>query len=53
MASKIRQNDEVIVLAGKDKGKIGKVKKNLYFKSSRHRPGYKHSKKESEAFTIH
>ena len=25
MAAKIRQNDEVIVLAGKDKGKRGKV----------------------------
>ena len=29
MAAKIRQNDEVIVLAGKDKGKRGKVTKVL------------------------
>ncbi len=29
MAAKIRQNDEVIVLAGKDKGKKGKVTKVL------------------------
>jgi large subunit ribosomal protein L24 len=29
MASKIRQNDEIIVLAGKDKGKTGKVTKVL------------------------
>ncbi len=29
MASKIRRDDEVIVLAGKDKGKIGKVTKVL------------------------
>ncbi|WMY97288.1 MAG: 50S ribosomal protein L24 [Arsenophonus sp.] len=29
MASKIRNNDEVIVLVGKDKGKRGKVKKIL------------------------
>ncbi|VFP83030.1 50S ribosomal protein L24 [Candidatus Erwinia haradaeae] len=27
MAAKIRYNDEVVVLAGKDKGKNGKVKK--------------------------
>jgi large subunit ribosomal protein L24 len=27
MASKIRQDDEVVVLAGKEKGKRGKVKK--------------------------
>ena len=29
MASKNRQNDEIIVLAGKDKGKTGKVTKVL------------------------
>ncbi|WP_286264796.1 50S ribosomal protein L24 [Thalassotalea atypica] len=29
MASKIRLNDEIIVLAGKDKGKTGKVTKVL------------------------
>ncbi|TLU59979.1 50S ribosomal protein L24 [Thalassotalea litorea] len=29
MASKIRQNDEVVILAGKDKGKSGKVTKVL------------------------
>lgn len=29
MAAKIRQNDEVIVLTGKDKGKRGKVTKVL------------------------
>ncbi|MCL1078002.1 50S ribosomal protein L24 [Parashewanella spongiae] len=29
MAAKIRQNDEVIVLAGKDKGKTGKVTRVL------------------------
>ncbi|UJF19474.1 50S ribosomal protein L24 [Vibrio sp. SS-MA-C1-2] len=29
MAAKIRQNDEVIVIAGKDKGKRGKVSKVL------------------------
>ncbi len=29
MAAKIRRNDEVIVLAGKDKGKKGKVTKVL------------------------
>ena len=29
MASKIRRDDEVIVLAGKDKGKTGKVTKVL------------------------
>ncbi|MGL6176100.1 MAG: 50S ribosomal protein L24, partial [Vibrionaceae bacterium] len=29
MAAKIRQNDEVIVLVGKDKGKKGKVTKVL------------------------
>ncbi|KJF79751.1 50S ribosomal protein L24 [Photobacterium angustum] len=29
MAAKIRQNDEVIILAGKDKGKTGKVTKVL------------------------
>ena len=29
MAAKIRQNDEVIVLAGKSKGKRGKVTKVL------------------------
>lgn len=29
MAAKIRRNDEVIVLAGKDKGKRGKVSKVL------------------------
>ncbi len=29
MAAKIRSNDEVIVIAGKDKGKIGKVTKVL------------------------
>ncbi len=29
MAAKIRRNDEVIVLAGKDKGKRGKVTKVL------------------------
>lgn len=32
MNNKIRKNDEVIVLAGKDKGKIGKVKKVLFKK---------------------
>ncbi|EAS62307.1 50S ribosomal protein L24 [Photobacterium angustum] len=29
MAAKIRQNDEVIILVGKDKGKTGKVTKVL------------------------
>ncbi|CEO37974.1 50S ribosomal protein L24 [Photobacterium kishitanii] len=29
MAAKIRRNDEVIILAGKDKGKTGKVTKVL------------------------
>ncbi|MDG1732236.1 MAG: 50S ribosomal protein L24 [Thalassotalea sp.] len=29
MASKIRQNDEVVILAGKDKGKSGKITKVL------------------------
>ena len=29
MANKIRRDDEVVVLAGKDKGKTGKVKKVL------------------------
>lgn len=29
MAAKIRRNDEVIILAGKDKGKIGKITKVL------------------------
>ena len=29
MANKIRRDDEVVVLAGKDKGKLGKVKKVL------------------------
>ncbi len=29
MAAKIRRNDEVIILAGKDKGKKGKVTKVL------------------------
>ncbi len=29
MAAKIRQNDEVIVLTGKDKGKRGKVTKSV------------------------
>ncbi|TKB43938.1 50S ribosomal protein L24 [Thalassotalea mangrovi] len=29
MASKIRHNDEVVILAGKDKGKSGKVTKVL------------------------
>ena len=29
MAAKIRHNDEVIILAGKDKGKTGKVTKVL------------------------
>lgn len=29
MARKIRRDDEVVVLAGKDKGKLGKVKKVL------------------------
>ncbi|QDP02485.1 50S ribosomal protein L24 [Thalassotalea sp. PS06] len=29
MASKIHQNDEVVILAGKDKGKSGKVTKVL------------------------
>ena len=33
MASKIRRDDEVIVLAGKDKGKTGKVTKVLVEKS--------------------
>ena len=33
MAAKIRQNDEVIVLAGKDKGKRGKVKKGDVLKA--------------------
>jgi len=32
MASKIRRDDEVIVLAGKDKGKTGKVTKVLVAK---------------------
>ncbi|WWP01565.1 MAG: 50S ribosomal protein L24 [Candidatus Dasytiphilus stammeri] len=30
MAAKIRSNDQVIIIAGKDKGKRGKVKKILY-----------------------
>ena len=29
MANKIRRDDEVVVLAGKDKGKLGKVKQVL------------------------
>jgi large subunit ribosomal protein L24 len=29
MASKIRRDDEVVILAGKDKGKTGKVTKVL------------------------
>ena len=29
MAAKIRRNDEVIILAGKDKGKKGKVLSNF------------------------
>jgi len=29
MANKIRRDDEVVVLAGKDKGKLGKAKKGL------------------------
>ncbi len=33
MASKIRRDDEVIVLAGKDKGKTGKVTRVLVEKS--------------------
>ncbi|GBL03934.1 50S ribosomal protein L24 [Glaciecola sp. KUL10] len=33
MANKIRRDDEVVVLAGKDKGKIGKVLKVLPSKS--------------------
>jgi large subunit ribosomal protein L24 len=33
MASKIRRDDEVIILAGKDKGKTGKVTKVLVEKS--------------------
>lgn len=33
MASKIRRDDEVIILAGKDKGKTGKVIKVLVEKS--------------------
>ncbi|WMY95861.1 MAG: 50S ribosomal protein L24 [Arsenophonus sp.] len=34
MAAKIRCNDEVIILVGKDKGKRGKVKKILFSKKS-------------------
>ena len=30
MASKIRRDDEVIVIAGKDKGKTGKVLKSYH-----------------------
>jgi large subunit ribosomal protein L24 len=33
MANKIRRDDEVVVLAGKDKGKVGKVLKVLPSKS--------------------
>ncbi len=34
MAAKIRRDDEVIVLTGKDKGKRGKVKKCSVFRQT-------------------
>ncbi|WP_206483188.1 50S ribosomal protein L24 [Thalassotalea sp. G2M2-11] len=48
MASKIRRDDEVIVLAGKDKGKTGKVTKVLVEESKVYVEGVNMIKKHTK-----
>ena len=49
MATKIRRDDEVVVLAGKDKGKLGKVKKVLTSEGRVNSRRCEHHQETSEA----